>query len=148
LIINRFNYILKNDIWKYLYTMKIINKLTFYYILSHTNIQHAKASNYWCIIWCPWINSMINYKFLITIKDCIKFSTPARFEVQSYSIDIKKFKTIYIKDWKSNYIMQIFRMDKAEKINPVTFVEEDFFEKTINRKFYEYKLILICNSIK
>jgi len=57
-----------------------------------------------------------------------------RFKV-SDSVRVSKFKTIFEKGYTPNWTTEIFRIIKVQKINPVTYLLEDYHGKLVE-EFY------------
>ena len=56
------------------------------------------------------------------------------------SVRVSKFKTIFENGYTPNWITEVFRINKVQKSNPVTYLLEDYREKSVAGGFYEYEL--------
>ena len=66
--------------------------------------------------------------------------------IQSDSVRMSKFKTIFEKEYTPIYTTtEVFRIVKIQKNNPVTYLLENYREKPIAGGFYEYELHRVTN---
>ena len=63
--------------------------------------------------------------------------------IQSDSVRVSKFKTIFEKDYTSNWTTEVFRILKIQKINPVTYLRKIMWK--IAGGFFVYELHCIAN---
>jgi len=68
----------------------------------------------------------------------------SRFKVGD-SVRMSKFKTIFEKDYISNWTTKMFKIVEVQKTNPVMYLLEDFRGKSIGG-FYKYMLHRVTNS--
>jgi len=69
--------------------------------------------------------------------------TPA---IQSgWLVRVSKFKMIFEKGYMPNWTTEVFRIVKVQKTNPVTYLLQDYREKSVIGGFYEYELYRVAN---
>jgi len=83
--------------------------------------------------------SAVAERLLATVYSAIKIAGPAKFKV-SDSVRMSKYKTVFEKGYTPNWTTEVFKIVKIQHINPVTYLLEDYHEKTIVRAFYKYEL--------
>ncbi|KAL6418277.1 hypothetical protein ACFW04_012230 [Cataglyphis niger] len=75
----------------------------------------------------------------LTVYNVIKIAGPAKFKIGD-SIRVSKCKTIFEKDYTPNWTTEVFKIFKVQPTNPVTYLLEDYREKSIAGAFYKYEL--------
>jgi len=139
-IIERFNRMLKNDMWKqftYNGNYKWIDLLS--RLVSEYNARKHRTISMRPID----VTSTIVDKLLNTVyRRSVKAVALPRFKV-SNSVRVSKFK-IFEKEYTPNWTMEVFRIIKE---NSVTYLLEDYRGKSIAEGFYEYKLHRVANSV-
>jgi len=55
-------------------------------------------------------------------------------------VRVNKYKTIFEKGYTPNWTTKVFKIVKVQHTNPVTYLLEDYREKSIAGVFYEYEL--------
>jgi len=78
-------------------------------------------------------------KLLAIVYNHIKIAGPAKFKVGD-SVRVSKYKTIFEKDYTLNWTIAVFKIIKVQRINPVTYLLENYCGKSITEAFYEYEL--------
>ena len=86
---------------------------------------------------CDLSTSTIANKLLNTVYSSVKTITLPRYKVGD-SVHVSKFKTTFEKNYTPNWTTEVFRIIKVQKTNPVTYLLEDYREKSVARGFYEY----------
>ncbi|KAL6417036.1 hypothetical protein ACFW04_014744 [Cataglyphis niger] len=80
-------------------------------------------------------------RFLATVYNAIKITDPAKFKIgDSIRVIRSKYKTIFEKSYTPNWTAEVFKIVKVQRINPVTYLLEDYRGKSIAGAFYEYEL--------
>ncbi|XP_024878631.1 uncharacterized protein LOC112458992 [Temnothorax curvispinosus] len=72
------------------------------------------------------------------VYSAIKIAGPEKFKM-SDSVRVSKYKTIFEKGYTPNWT-EVFKIDKVQHTNPVTYLLEDYRGKSVAGAFYEYEL--------
>ncbi|XP_011872895.1 PREDICTED: uncharacterized protein LOC105564812 [Vollenhovia emeryi] len=83
-------------------------------------------------------------KLLTTVYSHVKIAAPARFRLGD-PVRVSKFKTVFEKGYTPNWSMEVFKIGKVQKTNPVTYILEDSCGKPIAGGFYEHELHCVAN---
>jgi len=78
-------------------------------------------------------------RLLATVYSAIKIAGPAKFKIGD-SVRVSKYKTVFEKGYTLNWTTEVFMIVKVQRTNPVTYLLEDYLEKSITGAFYEYEL--------
>ncbi|XP_011644669.1 uncharacterized protein LOC105431882 [Pogonomyrmex barbatus] len=121
--------------------MAIIDGSTCYHVLSRrNNTRKHRTIDMRPIDVIPAIAD----KLLTTVYNHIKIAAPARFKTGD-SVHVSKFKTIFEKGYIPNWTMEVFKIIKVQKTNPMTYLLQDSYGKSIAGGFYEYELHRVVN---
>ncbi|XP_050449693.1 uncharacterized protein LOC126850591 [Cataglyphis hispanica] len=85
------------------------------------------------------VTPAIAERLLAIVYSAIKIASPAKFIVGD-SVRVSKYKTIFEKGYTQNWITEVFKIVKVQRINPVNYLLEDYRGKSIAGAFYEYEL--------
>ena len=121
-IIERFNRTLKNDMWKQFThngNYKWIDLLL--HLISEYNARKHRTID---------VTLTIANKLLNTVYSSVK-AVALIPTIQSDSIRVSKFKTIFEKGYTSNWTMEMFKIVKVQKTNPVMYLLKDYRGKLI-----------------
>lgn len=136
-VVERFNRTLKNDMWKKFTlngTYNWINELP-NLLIAYNNRKHRTIGM------CPNDVTPYNAKQLLsTVYNNIKIAAPNKFK-RGDPVRISKFKTIFEKGYTPNWTTEIFKINKVQQTNPVTYLLEDSQGNSIAGGFYEYELL-------
>ncbi|XP_018371753.1 PREDICTED: uncharacterized protein LOC108766756 [Trachymyrmex cornetzi] len=85
------------------------------------------------------VTPTIAEKLLVTVYSNIKIAGPAKFKVGD-SVRVSKYKTVFEKGYTPNWTTEVFKIAKVQHTHPVTYLLDDYREKSISGAFYEHKL--------
>ena len=130
-VVERFNRTLKNDIWK-MFTFndnyKWIDELP--HLVSDYNARKHRT-----IMRPADVTPAIAERLLDTVYSAIKIAGPSKFKVGD-SVRVSKYKTIFKKGYTPNWTTEVFIIIKIQRINPVTYLLEDYRGKSVAGAFY------------
>jgi len=69
----------------------------------------------------------------------IKIAGPAKFKIGD-SVCVSKYKPIFEKGYTPNWITEVFTIVKVQHINFITYLLENYREKSVAGAFYEHEL--------
>ena len=141
-VVERFNRTLKNAMWK-MFTLngnhKWIDALS--RLLDEYNARKHRTIDMRPIDVTP----AKARKLLATVYSNIKIAAPARFRAND-SVRISKFKTIFEKGYTPNWTTEVFRIDKVQRTNPVTYLLKDSRGESIAGGFYDHELQRVADA--
>jgi len=83
------------------------------------------------------VTPAIAERLLTRVYSAIKVAGSAKFKVGD-SVRVSKYKTIFEKDYTPNWTTEVFKILKVQRINPVTYLLEDYHGKFIAGAFFEF----------
>lgn len=136
-VVERFNRTLKNNMWKkftlngsYKWIDELPNLLITYNNQKHRTIGMRPSDV-----------TPYNAKHLLsTVYNHVKIIAPNKFKLGDL-VRVSKFKTIFEKGYTPNWTTEIFKINKVQQTNPITYLLEDFQGNPIVGGFYEYELL-------
>jgi len=109
--------------------MKITDGLICYRILYQSTTHEGIGQSVRPIDVTPAIAD----KLLTTVYSRIKIVAPVRFNVSDL-VRVSKYKTLFEEGYMPNWTIEVFKITKVQKTNPVTYLLEDFLRKTCRRR--------------
>jgi hypothetical protein len=87
-----------------------------------------------------------NEKFLLqTAYNRLKIFKKGKFKVGDH-VRITKYKSIFDKGYEPNWSTEIFKIDKIQITDPITYIIEDYKGEKISGGFYEFELQKVHDS--
>jgi len=71
------------------------------------------------------VMSAVAERLLTTVYNRVKITGSAKFKVGD-SVRVSKYKTIFEKSYTPNWITEVFKIVKVQRIYPVTYLLEDY----------------------
>jgi len=134
-VVERFNRTLKNDMWN----MFTLNENYKWIDLLSRLVSNYNARKHRTIGMRPVdVIPAVAERLLATVYSAIKIAGPAKFKVGD-SVRVSKYKTVFEKGYTPNWITEVFKIIKVQRINPVIYLFEDYRGKSIAGA-YEYEL--------
>src|SRR5436190_7643162 len=135
-VVERFNRTLKNAMWKmfslngnYKWIDALSRLIAEYNARKHRTIGMRPVD----------VTPAKARQLLSTVYSNIKIAAPARFKTND-PVRISKYKTIFDKGYTPNWSTEVFRIDRIQRTNPVTYLLRDSLGETIAGGFYEHEL--------
>jgi len=101
---------------------------------SRVDLQRSKASN--DRIRPIDVIPAVPERLLATVYNHVKIAGSAKFKMND-SVRVSKYKTIFEKGYTPKWTTETFKIVKVQRINPVTYLLEDYRRKFIAGAFYE-----------
>ncbi|XP_011060772.1 PREDICTED: uncharacterized protein LOC105149798 [Acromyrmex echinatior] len=84
------------------------------------------------------VTPAIAERLLDPVYSVIKIAGPAKFKVGD-SVRVSKYKTVFEKGYTPNWTTEVFTIVKVQRINPVTYLLENYRGKSVAGEFYEHE---------
>lgn len=78
-------------------------------------------------------------RLLATVYNHVNIAGPAKFKVGN-SVRDNKYKTLFETGYMPNWITEVFKNVKMQRINPITYLLEDHHKKSVAGTFYKHEL--------
>jgi len=93
---------------------------------SRVELQCSKASSMRPVDVIP----AVVERHLATMYSAIKIAGPAKFKVGDL-VRVSKYKTVFEKSYTPNWTIEVFKIVKVQRTNPVIYLLEDYRGKSI-----------------
>ncbi|XP_066595462.1 myosin heavy chain, clone 203-like [Prorops nasuta] len=140
-VVERFNRTLKSSMWK-MFTfngnyqwLNILSNL----VKDYNNRKHRTIGM------SPQSVTIEREKDLLkNVYNFIKIAAQAKYKVGD-AVRISKYKHLFNKGYTPNWTTEVFRIEKVQRTNPITYLLKDSTGQSIAGGFYEYELHSVAN---